>query len=50
MRPPINKKYHKRDRITVEANAPPKVLRKDHASVHLTQDTHGGKSLAAIGV
>ncbi|GJY57442.1 hypothetical protein Tco_0456557 [Tanacetum coccineum] len=50
MRPPINKKRRKRDRSAVEANAPPKVLRKDHASVHPTQDTRRGKSLAAIGV
>ncbi|GJR80281.1 hypothetical protein Tco_0151066 [Tanacetum coccineum] len=39
-----------RDRSEVEANAPPKVLRKDHASVHPAQDTRGGKSLAAMGV
>ncbi|GJW24505.1 hypothetical protein Tco_0038316 [Tanacetum coccineum] len=50
MRPPINQKHRKRDRSVVEANAPPKVLWKDHASVHPTQDTRGGKSLAAIGV
>ncbi|GJX25904.1 hypothetical protein Tco_0232200 [Tanacetum coccineum] len=50
MRPPINKKRHKRDQSAVEANAPPKVLRKDHASVHPMQDTRGGKSLAAMGV
>ncbi|GJZ55863.1 hypothetical protein Tco_0611056, partial [Tanacetum coccineum] len=31
-------------------NAPPKVLRKDHASVHPAQDTRGGKSLTAIGL
>ncbi|GKE72769.1 hypothetical protein Tco_1534810, partial [Tanacetum coccineum] len=42
MRSPINKKRRKRDRSVVEANAPPKVLRKDHASVHPTQDTRGG--------
>ncbi|GJS46945.1 hypothetical protein Tco_0597066 [Tanacetum coccineum] len=50
MRPSINKKRHKRDRSVVEANAPPKVLRKYHASIHPTQDTRGGKSLTAIGV
>ncbi|GKA25864.1 hypothetical protein Tco_0711973 [Tanacetum coccineum] len=33
-----------------EANAPPKVLRNDHAFVHPAQDTRGGKSLAAMGV
>ncbi|GJX39973.1 hypothetical protein Tco_0254963 [Tanacetum coccineum] len=42
MRPPIKKKRHKRDRSAVEANAPPMVLRKDHAFVHPTQDTRGG--------
>ncbi|GJX63738.1 hypothetical protein Tco_0296638 [Tanacetum coccineum] len=50
MRPLINKKRRKRDRSAVEANAPPKVLRKDHASVHPTQNTRGGKSLASMGV
>ncbi|GJZ77738.1 hypothetical protein Tco_0642410, partial [Tanacetum coccineum] len=50
MRPPINKKRRKRDQSTMEANAPPKVLRKDHASVYPTQDTRGGKSLAAMGI
>ncbi|GJR90491.1 hypothetical protein Tco_0214502 [Tanacetum coccineum] len=48
--PPINKRRHKRDQSAVEGNAPPKVLRKDHASVHPAQDTHGGKSLAVIGL
>ncbi|GJT67971.1 hypothetical protein Tco_1019451 [Tanacetum coccineum] len=50
MRPPVNKRFRKRDQSTVEANAPPKVLRKDHASVHPAQDTRGGKSLAAMGL
>ncbi|GJU32206.1 hypothetical protein Tco_1175795, partial [Tanacetum coccineum] len=50
MRPSINKKRRKRDQSAVEANAPPKVLRKDHASVHQMQDTRGGESLAAMGV
>ncbi|GKC56914.1 hypothetical protein Tco_1084512, partial [Tanacetum coccineum] len=50
MRPPVNKRRHKRDQSAVEANAPPKVLRKDHASVHPAQDTRGGKSLAAMGL
>ncbi|GJY62786.1 hypothetical protein Tco_0464246 [Tanacetum coccineum] len=36
--------------LSSDANAPPKVLRKDHASVHPKQSTHGGKSLAAIGL
>ncbi|GKG47662.1 hypothetical protein Tco_0507147, partial [Tanacetum coccineum] len=29
----VNKRRHKRDQSETEANAPPKVLRKDHASV-----------------
>ncbi|GJV70844.1 hypothetical protein Tco_1490839 [Tanacetum coccineum] len=49
MRPPINKKRRKRYRSAVETNAPPKVLRKDYASVHQTQDTRGGKLLATMG-
>ncbi|GJU91786.1 hypothetical protein Tco_1304209 [Tanacetum coccineum] len=48
--PPVNKRRRKRDQSAMKGNAPPKVLRKDHASVHPTQDTHGGKSLAAIGL
>ncbi|GKB97985.1 hypothetical protein Tco_0984122 [Tanacetum coccineum] len=31
--PPLNKRRHKRNKGEAEANAPPKVLRKDHASV-----------------
>ncbi|GJX50961.1 hypothetical protein Tco_0277806 [Tanacetum coccineum] len=46
--PPVNKRRRKRDQSAVEGNAPPKVLRKDHASVHPAQDTRRGKSLAAI--
>ncbi|GJT89564.1 hypothetical protein Tco_1078409 [Tanacetum coccineum] len=46
--PPVNKRRRKRDQSAVEGNAPPKVLRKDHASIHPAQDTCGGKSLAAI--
>ncbi|GJX98808.1 hypothetical protein Tco_0355827 [Tanacetum coccineum] len=48
--PPVNKRRRKRDQSVMEGNAPPKVLRKDHASVHPAQDTRGGKSLAAIGL
>ncbi|GKE83742.1 hypothetical protein Tco_1557484, partial [Tanacetum coccineum] len=50
MRPPVNKRRRKRDQSAVEANAPLKVLRKDHASVHPAQDTRGGESLAAMGL
>ncbi|GKE58694.1 hypothetical protein Tco_1497879 [Tanacetum coccineum] len=31
-----------------DANAPPKVLRKDHASVRSEQSTHGGKHLTSV--
>ncbi|GKC96314.1 hypothetical protein Tco_1161756, partial [Tanacetum coccineum] len=33
MRPPLNKRRRKRDKGEAEANAPPKILMKDHASV-----------------
>ncbi|GKG15274.1 hypothetical protein Tco_0354874, partial [Tanacetum coccineum] len=46
--PPVNKRRRKRDQSAIEGNAPPNVLRKDHAFVHPAQDTRGGKSLAAI--
>ncbi|GKF38407.1 hypothetical protein Tco_0118468, partial [Tanacetum coccineum] len=48
--PPVNKKRRKRDKGEADANAPPNVLRKDHASIRPEQDTRGGKSLAAIGL
>ncbi|GJZ86759.1 hypothetical protein Tco_0658369 [Tanacetum coccineum] len=48
--PLVNKRRHKRDQSETEANIPPKVLRKDHASVRPVQNTRGGKSLAAMGV
>ncbi|GKG17467.1 hypothetical protein Tco_0362424 [Tanacetum coccineum] len=34
----------------MEANAPPKVLRTDHASVRPESHTRGGKSLVAMGL
>ncbi|GJW79217.1 hypothetical protein Tco_0140899 [Tanacetum coccineum] len=46
----VNKRHHKRDQSETEANAPPKVLRKYHASVRPEQNTRGWKSLAAIGL
>ncbi|GKB33518.1 hypothetical protein Tco_0872919 [Tanacetum coccineum] len=49
MGPPTNKKCRKRDQSAVEANAPPKILRKDHASLHPAQNIRGGKSIAAMG-
>nr|GEU29688.1 retrovirus-related Pol polyprotein from transposon TNT 1-94 [Tanacetum cinerariifolium] len=36
--------------VEEEANAPPKVLRKDHVASHPSQSTHEGKSLASIGI
>ncbi|GKE00907.1 hypothetical protein Tco_1388890 [Tanacetum coccineum] len=50
MGPPVNKRRRKRDNAKVEANAPPKVLRKDHAPICPEESTHGGKSLAAMGL
>ncbi|GKB04782.1 hypothetical protein Tco_0832977, partial [Tanacetum coccineum] len=48
--PPVNKRRRKRDNAEAEVNAPPKVLRKDHAPVCPEQSTHGGKYLAAMGL
>ncbi|GJT93115.1 hypothetical protein Tco_1081960 [Tanacetum coccineum] len=50
MRPPMNKRGCQRGTDEAEANAPPKVLRKDHATPHPAQSTHGGKSLAVMGL
>ncbi|GJR20687.1 hypothetical protein Tco_0969214 [Tanacetum coccineum] len=50
MGPPVNKRRRQRGTDEAEANAPPKVLRKDHATPHPAQSTHGGKSLATIGL
>ncbi|GJW51350.1 hypothetical protein Tco_0092701 [Tanacetum coccineum] len=50
MGPPVNKRRRKRDNPEAEANAPPKVLRKDHALIYPEQGTRGGKSLAAMGL
>ncbi|GKE03333.1 hypothetical protein Tco_1395351, partial [Tanacetum coccineum] len=47
---PVNKRRRKRDNAEAKANAPPKVLRKDHAPVCHEQSTRGGKSLAAMGL
>nr|GEW31613.1 hypothetical protein [Tanacetum cinerariifolium] len=46
--PSTVKESRKKGRNGVDANAPPKVLRKDHADPRLTGSTRGGKSLAAI--
>nr|GEV72810.1 hypothetical protein [Tanacetum cinerariifolium] len=46
--PRVIKERRKRGNDGVDTNAPPKVLRKDHADSRLRQSTVGGKSLAAI--
>nr|GFD60777.1 hypothetical protein [Tanacetum cinerariifolium] len=46
----VNKRRRKRGPDETEANAPPKVLRKDHVASHLSQSTLKGKSLAAMGI
>ncbi|GKA43428.1 hypothetical protein Tco_0736152 [Tanacetum coccineum] len=48
--PRVNKRRRKRASDEADANAPPKVLRKDHAAARPEQSTHGGKSLASIGL
>ncbi|GKB14627.1 hypothetical protein Tco_0848550 [Tanacetum coccineum] len=50
MGPLVNKRLHKRGNDEAEANAPPKVLRKDHAAFRPIQSTLGWKSLAPIGL
>nr|GEZ00186.1 hypothetical protein [Tanacetum cinerariifolium] len=46
--PVVVKERRKRGHDGVDTNAPPKVLRRDHADPRLTESTHEGKSLAAI--
>nr|GEU81559.1 hypothetical protein [Tanacetum cinerariifolium] len=46
--PPAAAESHKRGRDGIDVNAPPKVLRRDHADPRPTGSAHGGKSLAAI--
>ncbi|GJV70132.1 gypsy type transposase [Tanacetum coccineum] len=48
MGPPVNKRRLKRGNDEAEANAPPKVLRKDHAAFRPAQSTLGGRSLASM--
>ncbi|GJX81216.1 hypothetical protein Tco_0329365 [Tanacetum coccineum] len=50
MGPTINKRSHKWGKEDTGANAPRKVLRRDHDTSRLTQSTLGGKSLAAMGL
>ncbi|GKG60444.1 hypothetical protein Tco_0612045, partial [Tanacetum coccineum] len=46
----VNKRGRKRDKSKMIANAPPKVLRTDHAFVLPESMTRRGKSLAIMGV
>nr|GEX22628.1 hypothetical protein [Tanacetum cinerariifolium] len=48
--PHMIKKRCKRGNDGVDTNAPPKVLRKDHADSRPTHSTHEGKSLVAMGL
>ncbi|GJV88290.1 hypothetical protein Tco_1532228 [Tanacetum coccineum] len=50
MGPIVNKRRRKRGNDEADVNAPPKVLRKDHAASRPTQSTLGGKSLALMGL
>ncbi|GJV01877.1 hypothetical protein Tco_1335446 [Tanacetum coccineum] len=50
MGPRMSKKRRKKGNDRADANEPPKVLRKDHASSRPTQSTTGGKSLASVGL
>ncbi|GKB74546.1 hypothetical protein Tco_0935958 [Tanacetum coccineum] len=50
MGPRVNKRRHKRSSDEAKENAPPKVLRKDHAIARPEQSTYRGKSLASIGL
>ncbi|GJX90856.1 hypothetical protein Tco_0344182 [Tanacetum coccineum] len=49
MGPLVNKRRRKRGNDEAEANAPPKVLRKDHVSFRPAQSTLRWKSIALIG-
>ncbi|GJV87006.1 hypothetical protein Tco_1530944, partial [Tanacetum coccineum] len=50
MGPYLSKKRRKRGNDGAEANAPPKVLKKDHATSRPTQSILRGKSLSSMGV
>ncbi|GJV59188.1 hypothetical protein Tco_1465288 [Tanacetum coccineum] len=50
MDPLVNKRRRKRGNNEAEANAPPKVLRRDHDAFRPAQSTRGGKSLASMGL
>nr|GEZ72702.1 hypothetical protein [Tanacetum cinerariifolium] len=46
--PPVAQESHKRGRDGINATAPPKSLRRDHAGLRPSGSSHGGKSLAAM--
>ncbi|GKC64959.1 hypothetical protein Tco_1097557 [Tanacetum coccineum] len=46
----VHKRRRKRGNDGAGANAPPKVLKKDHPFICHEQSTHGGKSLASMGI
>nr|GEX32152.1 hypothetical protein [Tanacetum cinerariifolium] len=48
--PRVIKVRRKRGNDGIDTNAPPKVLRRDHADSQPTQSTIGGKSLAEMGL
>nr|GEW66186.1 hypothetical protein [Tanacetum cinerariifolium] len=48
--PPVNKRRRKRGNNEAEANAPPKLLRRDYDAFRPAQSTHEGKSLASMGL
>nr|GEU62669.1 hypothetical protein [Tanacetum cinerariifolium] len=48
--PRVIKEHRKRGNDGVDTNAPPKLLRKDHADSRPTRSTIGGKSLTAMGL
>nr|GEU34612.1 hypothetical protein [Tanacetum cinerariifolium] len=50
MGPRLSKKRRRRVNDGADANAPPKVLRKDYASVHPEQSTREGKTLMTMGL
>nr|GEZ57971.1 hypothetical protein [Tanacetum cinerariifolium] len=46
--PTVARDSRKRGHDRIDANAPPKSLRRDHADLRSSGSSHGGKSLAAI--
>nr|GFD01360.1 hypothetical protein [Tanacetum cinerariifolium] len=48
VKPPSVQESRKRGREGIDANAPPKSLRRDHADLQPSGSSRGGKSLAAM--